>query len=175
MALALAIGLASPASAQTPPAAATPFYAPSTARISAADSAQIIDVIGRMNQAIDASDYPTYALLYTENGSIDSGFGPLVVGRSAIVASLNQSAPFITNKRHFASNIIVQGDGQTATAVYYLTVLERAASLSLAGTAVITDVFRKTGDVWAVTSHTTRMDPATLRAMSAAMGSAGAQ
>jgi ketosteroid isomerase-like protein len=152
-----------------------PVYAPAKLTLSPQDSAQIVDIIGRMNQAIDASDYPTYSMFYAENGTIDSGFGPLVEGRSAIVATLNQSAPFITNKRHVATNIVLQGDGQTATAVYYLTVFERTASLSLAGTALITDVFRKTGDLWAVTSHTTRMDPATVQAMMAAMGSGGPQ
>lgn len=144
----------------------TRAHARSSTELPADDKTEILDLIARMNQAIDANDYSEYASFYSDEGTIDSGFGPLSVGRPAIIASLEQSAPFITNKRHVASNIVINGDAQSATAVYYLTVFERSASISVVGTAVITDTLEKTDGRWTVTSHSTRMDPATLEAMS---------
>lgn len=146
-----------------------PVYAIPSASPAVADQFAIIDLISRMNHCVDANDYEAYALFYAEDGVIDSGFGPPTVGRDAIVASLNQSAPFITNKRHVASNVVINGMGQSATAVYYLTVLERQTGLTIAGTALITDDFHRGSNGWLVVRHTTRMDPATVQAMSAAM------
>lgn len=138
--------------------------------LTAADQIAILDVIARMNHAIDVNDYPLYASFYTDDGVIDSGFGPPSVGRAAIIASLDQSAPFITNKRHVVGNPVINGEGDTAKVTYYLTVFERQTGLTLAGTAVITDTLRRADGRWRVASHTTRMDPATLTAMKAAMG-----
>ncbi len=157
------------AASAEPAAEATAPYAQSATRVPPGAYAEINDIIARMNQAIDANDYEAYAGFYAEDGHIDSGFGPLSRGREAIVASLNQSAPFITNKRHVASNVVLNGDRNRLTAVYYLTVFERASGLALAGTALITDTFERRDGRWQVVSHVTRMDPATLAAMAAAM------
>ncbi len=168
--LGLAIGFSSPALAQGPGQAPAPLhYAPQRNQPSPAVQAAISDIIVRMNHAIDANDYASYAAFYAEDGYIDSGFGPLSRGRAAIIASLNQSAPFITNKRHVAGNILINRDGDRYTAVYYLTVFERAAGLTLVGTALITDTFVRRGGRWEVASHQTRMDPATRKAMAATM------
>lgn len=156
-----------PAHAQT--TAPDPSYITEPNRLAANDVAAILDVIARMNHAIDVNDYELYASFYTAEGIIDSGFGPPSVGREAIVASLQASAPFITNKRHVMGNPVVSGASDEAKVTYYLIVFERQASLTLAGTAVITDTLRREDGVWRVATHTTRMDPATLSAMQAAM------
>jgi uncharacterized protein (TIGR02246 family) len=163
------IAVAPPVAAQAPKPDAAVHYAPSRAVVESSAHVAITDIIGRMNHAIDANDYETYAAFYADDGYIDSGFGPLSRGRAEIVASLEQSAPFITNKRHVASNIVINGAGDRYTAVYYLTVFERVAGLTLAGTALITDTFVRRNGRWAVASHQTRMDPATLNAMQSAM------
>ena len=74
-------------------------------------------------------------------------------------------ASVITGKWHVAGNIVIHGGGDTATAVYFLIVLERLTGLTLAGTAVITDTFQRVERGWQVMRHRTRMDPATLEAM----------
>lgn len=158
---------ASHAAAQT--SAMSPAYAARSVSPAVVDQLAILDLIARMNQSIDADDYAAYSRFYLEDGVIDSGFGPPTTGRDAIVASLNQSAPFITDKRHVASNVVINGTGRTASAVYYLTVFERKAGLTIAGTAMIIDELRRTPSGWLVVRHTTRMDPATVKAMSAAV------
>ncbi len=152
---------------QTPAPGAS--YITEVNAIEARDQAAILDIIARMNHAIDANDYALYASFYTADGVIDSGFGPPSVGAAAIVASLEMSAPFITNKRHVMGNPVISGSGDQAKVTYYLVVFERQAGLTLAGTAVITDTLRRENGVWKVATHTTRMDPATLAAMQAAI------
>ncbi|MDX2237106.1 MAG: nuclear transport factor 2 family protein [Hyphomonadaceae bacterium] len=157
--------------AQTPGAGA--YAHPTRAQAVRADDAlAIVDVIARMNGAIDTNDYPLYASHYTTDGVIDSGFGPPVSGHAAIIASLEASAPFITNKRHAAANIVLSRQGRDIVATYYLTVFERASSVSVAGTALIVDEFRNVDGVWRVVRHTTRMDPATIAAMMASQPAA---
>jgi ketosteroid isomerase-like protein len=165
--LCVSVGAAAPVQAQI--ATPDPAYITEANRLGADDVATILDVIARMNHAIDVNAYDLYASFYTADGVIDSGFGPPSVGRDAIVASLQASAPFITNKRHVIGNPIVSGAGDEAKVTYYLIVFERQTGLTLAGTAVITDTLRREDGAWRVTSHTTRMDPATLAAMQAAM------
>jgi ketosteroid isomerase-like protein len=163
-ACAVALGL----SALAPPAKAQDqdgAYVAATSALAAEDEVRIASIIARMNHAVDLEDYALYASFYTADGVIDSGFGPPVEGREAITASLTQSAPFITGKRHAATNIVLNGQGDMATAVYYLIVFERVEGLTIAGTAHITDTFARTPEGWQVTRHETRMDPATLTAM----------
>ncbi len=168
-ALALSVGaaIAGPLQAQT--AGPDPAYITEANRLPAEDVTTILDVISRMNHAIDVNDYALYASFYATDGVIDSGFGPPSVGAEAIVASLEMSAPFITNKRHVIGNPVVSGSGDEAKVTYYLIVFERQTGLTLSGTAVITDTLRREGGVWRVATHTTRMDPATLAAVQAAM------
>jgi ketosteroid isomerase-like protein len=167
-ALALAVaatGLPVLAHAQPQDATSAPYQAPGGAPVSSDDAWAILDIIARMNGAIDTEDYALYASYYTDDGVIDSGFGPPVRGHEAIRQSLEASAPFITNKRHAAANVVLNRDGERLVATYYLTVFERRSALAVAGTALIVDAFEREGGVWKVASHTTRMDPATLAAM----------
>lgn len=156
-------------SARAAPETSAAHYTSPATQVSPEVQTAVSDIIARMNQSIDANDYNANAAFYSEDGFIDSGFGPLSRGRQAIIASLEQSAPFITNKRHVAGNVLINRADDRLVAGYYLTVFERVASLTLAGTAVITDSFEQRNGRWYVVSYVTRMDPATLKAMSAAM------
>jgi uncharacterized protein (TIGR02246 family) len=169
----MAFAVPAPSLAQATTPAEAP-YAPQTKAVAAADVVAIHDLIARMNMAIDANDYAAYAAFYAPDGVIDSGFGPPTTGRAAILAVLEKSAPFISNKRHVPSNIVINRTAQGLTAVFYLTVFERETGLTIAGTALITDEFKRSAnDTWQVVRHTTRMDPATVRAMRQAMGGPG--
>ncbi|MDX2233497.1 MAG: nuclear transport factor 2 family protein [Hyphomonadaceae bacterium] len=167
LSLCMMVGVAQTSALSAAPGASD--YAPrqQDERIRPDDAHAIMDMIARMNGAIDTNDYPLYASFYSEDGVIDSGFGPPVSGRPAIIASLEASAPFITNKRHAAANIVLDRRGDAIVATYYLTVFERQTALAIAGTALIVDEFRRVGRDWRVARHTTRMDPATIAAMTA--------
>ncbi|MEM9493925.1 MAG: nuclear transport factor 2 family protein, partial [Myxococcota bacterium] len=119
----------------------------------------------RMNHSVDAQTWDQYVSFYTEDGVLDSGIGGVAEGRQGIRELLEMMAPYISTKRHVASNIVINGEGDSATAVSYLTIFEREEALRIDGTAVITDEFERQPDgTWLVVRHTTVVDPATAAA-----------
>ena len=147
-------------------------YVTGESRLSVADELAIRQVIARTNHCIDAADYELYLTFFTDDIVMDSGFGAPVVGKEGVLAMLEMSRPLITNKRHVAGNVVINGQGNQAQVVTYLMVFERSASISLVGTSVITDQFVKKDGRWLISRHDTRMDPATKAAVQAMMQSA---
>jgi hypothetical protein len=90
-------------------------------------------------------------------------------GRDEIAAALEQSRPFIINKRHAAVNLLISGAGDEAVVTSYLIVFERAASLAYVGSAINIDTMRRQDNKWIVIQHDSELDPATLAAMQVAM------
>lgn len=164
------------AAAQT--AAAQPVAASSTEdasyilvenELNAADDMAIRQIVTRLNHAVDTGDYKIYASFFADDAVFDTAFGQ-AIGPMQIIAALEQSRPYISGKRHVASNILISGSGDRAVATSYLTVFEATTALALVGTAVNVDTLEKRGDRWAVIRHETTLDPATLAAMAAASG-----
>lgn len=126
------------------------------------DEAQLRQVIARLNHALDAADYPMYGSFFADDGVFVSGFGN-ATGPDEVAGALQQVAPFITNKRHIAGNLVISGSGDEAVVTSYLIVFEREADLSYVGSAVNVDTFRKIDGVWKVMRHDSTLDPATAR------------
>ncbi|MEM7060981.1 MAG: nuclear transport factor 2 family protein [Pseudomonadota bacterium] len=135
------------------------------------DELAIRQVVARTGHAVDTADYDLYLSFFADDPVMDSGFGPPVKGFKALRASLEASRPFITGKRHVAANVVINGSGDLARATYYLIVFERQEGIAFVGSAVIADDFERRDGAWKITRHVTRMDPATIAAMQAAMGS----
>lgn len=163
-------GFAGPALAQTP---ADSSYIVADYALSAEDDLAIRQIVTRLNHAVDVGDYEVYATFFSDDAVFDTAFGQ-AIGPEQISAALEQSRPYISGKRHVASNILISGDGETATATSYLIVFEATTGLDLVGTAVNVDTLEKRDGEWIVVRHETELDPATLAAMQAAM-SAGAE
>lgn len=140
--------------------------------LAVADELAIRQVIARLNHALDNADYSLYSSFFSKNAVFDTAFGK-AEGPEQVAAALEASRPFITNKRHVATNLVISGSGHQAKVASYLTVFERAASLSYVGSAVNFDTLAKEDGQWLVVHHETEMDPATVAAMQAMM--AGAQ
>lgn len=132
------------------------------------DELAIYQIIARLNHAIDAADYERYASFFAEDAVFATAFGD-AIGPEQIVAALEVSRPFITNKRHVATNVVINGSGDRATVTSYLTVFERAESLTLVGTAINVDTLERRNDAWMVVRHETELDPATLQLMESMM------
>ena len=126
------------------------------------DEAQLRQVIARLNHALDAADYAMYGNFFADDGVFVSGFGN-ATGPEQVAAALEQVAPFITNKRHVAGNLVISGAGDDAVVTSYLIVFEREVDLSYVGSAINVDTFRKTDGVWKVVRHDSTLDPATAR------------
>jgi ketosteroid isomerase-like protein len=136
--------------------------------LSASDDLALRQIVARLNHALDAADYPTYGSFFAADAVFATTFGH-AVGPEKIAAALEQSRPFITGKRHVATNLVIDGGGDHAVVKSYLTVFERVTSLAYVGSAVNVDTFEKRNGRWLVVRHETEMDPATLAAVKAAM------
>lgn len=144
--------------------------------LSPADELAILQTIARMNHAIDARAWDDYTTFYVEGGVLESGPGGASRGRAEIRAYLEAQAPFISTKRHAATNVVVRGAGGRAEADSYLLVFERDSALRLDGTALVNDAFERQPDGrWLVSRHTVGIDPATQAAFSQGGPPPGAQ
>jgi hypothetical protein len=122
--------------------------------LAVSDEQAIRQVIARLNHALDAV--------------FNSAFGQ-ATGPTQIAAALEQSRPFIINKRHAAVNLVISGAGDEAVVTSYLIVFERAASLAYVGSAINIDTMRRQGNQWIVIQHDSELDLATFAAMQIAM------
>jgi ketosteroid isomerase-like protein len=138
-------------------------------RISASDDLAIRQIIARLNHSLDAADYKAYSNHFASDAVFATTFGN-AIGPEKIVAALEQSRPFITGKRHIATNLVISSSGNRAIVTSYLTVFERETSLAYLGSAINIDTLEKRGGKWLVVKHETEMDPATLAAIKAVMG-----
>ncbi len=128
--------------------------------LSAEDDLTARQVIARLNHALDAADYKSYAQMFAADGVFVSGFGN-AVGPEQVEAALGQVAPFITNKRHVAGNLVISGNGDELVVTSYLIVFERDAELKYVGSAVNEDTLKKVDGRWLVARHDSTLDPAT--------------
>ena len=137
-------------------------------RLLVSDELAIRQIIARLNHAVDAADYERYASFFAEDAVFATAFGN-ATGPEQIVAALEMSRPFIINKRHIATNIVISGLGDRARVTSYLTVFERADSLTLVGLAINVDTLERRNGEWVVVRHETELDPATLQLMESMM------
>jgi ketosteroid isomerase-like protein len=135
-------------------------YITAPSQFSAEDDAALRQVIARLNHALDAADYELYSSFFAADGVFVSGFGD-AVGPAQVAAALGNVAPFITNKRHVAGNLVISGEGDKAVVTSYLIVFEREASLSYVGSAINVDTMIRQNGRWLVARHDSTLDPAT--------------
>lgn len=132
--------------------------------LSPEDELAIRQVIARLNHALDAADYDLYASFYADGAVFITDFGN-ATGKDAIAQSLEASRPLITNKRHVATNLVISSEGDRAVVTSYLTVFERAASLTYVGSAINIDTLEKRNGKWVVVRHESELDPATIEVL----------
>ena len=136
--------------------------------LSPEDETEMRGIIVRLNHALDAANYELYASFFAEDAEFISDFG-VARGPAEIAAALEQSRPFITGKRHVASNYLFSGDGETAVLTTYLIVFERETAIDYVGSAINIDTFEKRDGEWVLVRHDSELDPSTASAMQAAM------
>jgi ketosteroid isomerase-like protein len=136
-----------------------PYYA-AKYQIKVEDDLAVRQVIARLNHALDAADYKSYGALFAPDGVFVSGFGD-AVGPKQVEMALGKVAPFITNKRHVAANLVISGSKDEIVATSYLIVFERQKAMKYVGSAVNVDTLKKVGDGWLVARHESTLDPAT--------------
>jgi SnoaL-like domain len=136
-----------------------PYYA-SAYELSTEDDLAARQVIARLNHALDAADYRSYGELFAPDGVFVSGFGD-AVGPEQVAAALGKVAPFITNKRHVAGNLVMNRSGDEVVVTSNLIVFERQSELKYVGSALNVDTLKKINDRSLVSKHESTLDPAT--------------
>src|SRR5689334_19264950 len=79
------------------------------------DILAIQKLIADYNHAVDAGDGPTFAALFVESGSLDSGFN-VIKGHDELRDFAGMVPSMAPGARHWVSNVSIDGDGDEATA-----------------------------------------------------------
>jgi uncharacterized protein (TIGR02246 family) len=83
------------------------------------DHLEIQRLVARYNHAVDSGDGDAFAGTFTATGVLDAG-DLVVEGREALRAFAARIPGTYRAPRHVASNLLVEGDGERATARAYV-------------------------------------------------------
>ncbi len=140
--------------------AAEADYISNPYEVSVEDDLAARQIIARLNHALDEGDYKLYASFFATDGVFVSGFGD-ATGPKEVAAALEKVSPFITNKRHTASNLVINQSGKDIVVTSYLTVFERKSELKYVGSAINVDTLSFRDGKLKVIRHDSTLDPAT--------------
>jgi 3-phenylpropionate/cinnamic acid dioxygenase small subunit len=135
--------------------------------ISVEERLEIHELLARLDHAVDAQDWSAYLAHFTEDARMDPGFAPAVEGVEAIRAFLVASEGGTRGKRHLASNVFLEEQGEEVVARSYLTVVEREDIPRVVATARITDTLVRRGGAFRVRVHQVQVDPGMFKAFAA--------
>lgn len=118
----------------------------------------IIDIVAieqlyaTYNHLIDAGLTEEWAALFVEEGTLDTGLGILVEGTPEARAEFAAGVPLIMpGSRHVATNVRIEGDGDTATGAAYLQLWvtdEDTGGIRVLVSGVYQDTLRKEAGTW---------------------------
>ena len=128
---------------------------------------QIRQLLGRYNLAIDLGDTDGWAGCFTADGAFEcSGLpdGHVLGGRHEGAEALRAYATthFATAKgraRHWNANMVIEGDGETATMTCYLLALSVGGALT-GTTGIYRDTLRKVDGAWRFVERHVTIDAA---------------
>lgn len=129
-----------------------------------ADRIALHELLARLDHAVDAQDWEAYLAHFDTGAVLDPGFAPPSQGHEAIRSFLVASEGNTRGKRHVASNVYIDGDGDDAVASSYLTVIEREDLPTIVATARIVDTFVRRDGRWRVVRHQVAVDPGMFKA-----------
>jgi hypothetical protein len=114
------------------------------------DILAIQKLIADYNHAVDAGDGPTFAALFVDSGSLDSGFN-VIKGTDELRDFAGMVPQMAPGARHFVSNLSIDGNGDDATARLYLQMWATAggaAETKLVISGRYEDTLKREGDTW---------------------------
>ena len=120
--------------------------------LSTDDIVEITQLYARYNTTIDSADGEGFAACFTPDGRLDTGGGP-TVGTDALVAFVAATAEMVPGLRHQANNVLVDGDGDTATGSAFLVGYDVTGGYKVLVTGRYTDALTRTADGWRFTDR----------------------
>ncbi len=129
--------------------------------LSADDHVQIQQLYARYNHAIDAGKADAWAATFTADGTFDSGQGKFA-GTEQLAGFANGFHGQMKGKaRHWTNNLVVDGDGGSATGSCYLLLNlgqepGKPPTTLIAG--IYNDTLARSGGDWKFTSRAVKPD-----------------
>jgi ketosteroid isomerase-like protein len=123
--------------------------------ISAADRAEIIDIVSRADAAATRRDAAAYVALFTDDAVLDGS-----EGRHSAAALCSSVGPIWAAEGpaslHLTLNPVVDPGASPDEAVVHsiLLIVEPAAPITIRTAVAITQTLRRTGDTWRISRRT---------------------
>jgi uncharacterized protein (TIGR02246 family) len=111
------------------------------------DIVETNQLYARYNNAIDSHDGAAFAACFTADGYLDTGMGPRE-GAEAIDAFVAETAAMLPGLRHLAHNVVVDGDGDSATGSAFLVAYDTSGGHKVMATGRYTDELMRTEQGW---------------------------
>ncbi len=115
--------------------------------LAAEDHLAILNLIARYNHAIDLGNPEMWADCFTEDGEFDARPVTHCHGRADLLEFCGRSQG---RTRHWTSNLLVEGEGDTATASLYLMAVTPGAIAEPGVTGVYHDQLVKQDGDWKI-------------------------
>ena len=121
------------------------------------DTLAILQLYSRYNTAIDTGDGKTFGLCFVPEGIFEPGNGRLE-GQEAIAKFGELTHEAMPLMRHDATNIVIDGDGSTATGSAFLIGYLAGSEYKVIVTGRYADTLTKTDDGWRFVERLFAMD-----------------
>ncbi len=116
------------------------------------DVVELQQLYARYNHLIDEGSGEAWAALFVEEGTLDTGMGFAVEGTPAARAEFAAGVPvMMPGGRHIATNVMVDGDGDTATGAAYLQLWvadDENGGMKILVSGIYRDTMRRQDGVW---------------------------
>jgi uncharacterized protein (TIGR02246 family) len=120
------------------------------------DVLAIQQVIASYCQAIDSGDGDAVAELFTDDASLGVGLPDPFVGKEVIREMGGGVSTMVPGVRHVTTNVVIDGDGDTASARSYVQVFTTVGGpeqTRLVASGIYVDALRKDGGKWRFVSR----------------------
>ena len=123
-----------------------------------ADRVEIADLVARYMHALDRRDAEALAATFAEDGVLDVA-GRRIAGRGALLDFVRAgTGTFSSGSRHWSSNLVIDGDGDAATASCYMLVVDANDQGRVAVVGRYDDELRKVNGAWRFTNRRITFD-----------------
>ncbi len=123
------------------------------------DRVEILELLSRHQIAIDLQDAKAYASVYANDGHYESPFAS-ARGTDELMAMTMRlhASGFTKGKRHFNGPVMINIDGDQATALSYWWVADYTATLAVFATGTYRDELRRIGGQWKIVHRVQTVD-----------------
>jgi hypothetical protein len=125
--------------------------------LSTDDLIEILQLYSRYSTAIDTGDGAGFGACFVPDGILDSGIG-VSEGRTAIGEFATQTHSAMPGMRHNATNVVVEGDGETATGSAFLIGYLVDGGYKVITTGRYTDELTKASEGWRFSKRVYKAD-----------------